>query len=153
MKLGFSTVDINRFDELNIFEGLKEDFPEYKDKRINMIQRGQCDVFVAMDDDRYIGEVTAKYINEDLDNETIPNTRAYFEAFRIHIFYQDVGIGQQLMNYAIDYLKNKGYTEFTVGVESWNRNAVHIYQKLGFTEKINIGKTGKYGYDLYLKRV
>ena len=64
-------------------------------------------------------------------------------------------IGQQLMNYAISELAAKGYKEFTIGVEPDNQVALHIYQKLGFTEKIAHGHGDEFDpseYDLYLCR-
>ena len=38
---------------------------------------------------------------------------------------------------AIDYLIERGYTEFTIGVENNNEIAKHIYFKNGFTEEID----------------
>ncbi len=49
----------------------------------------------------------------------------------------------------------KGYSEFTIGVEDDNETAVHIYSKLGFTQLV--GKISEeyqgdsYEYGLYLR--
>ena len=53
-------------------------------------------------------------------------------------------------------LINQGYKEFTVGCEEDNKNALHIYNKLGFTTKIQHGYGDKFDpseYDLYLKKI
>ena len=55
----------------------------------------------------------------------------------------------------LDYAKERGYQEITLGVEEDNLNAMHIYQKYGFNklikqkrETVN-GRT--YDFNLYLK--
>lgn len=153
MKLEFRNIDINRFDELNIF--FNDDFEEYKNKRIKQIINKECDVFVALYDDKYIGEITVKYINGELNNETMENVRVYLEAFRIKEDFIKQGIGQKLLNYVINYYIDKGYKEFTIGVEENNLIAKHIYEKFGFNKQINIGydKEAKENYILYLKEI
>lgn len=60
-----------------------------------------------------------------------------------------------LLNEVISTLSQKGYSEFTIGVEDDNETAVHIYSKLGFTQLI--GKISEeyqgdsYEYGLYLR--
>ena len=59
------------------------------------------------------------------------------------------------MNKVISILAEKGYSEFTIGVEDDNEKAIHIYSKLGFTQLI--GRMSEeyqgdsYEYGLYLK--
>ena len=59
------------------------------------------------------------------------------------------------MNKVISILAEKGYSEFTVGVEDDNETAIHIYSKLGFTQLI--GKMSEeyqgdsYEFGLYMK--
>ena len=40
------------------------------------------------------------------------------------------------MNEVVSILSEKGYSEFTIGVEDDNEMAIHIYSKLGFTQLI-----------------
>lgn len=59
------------------------------------------------------------------------------------------------MNKVICILENKGYSEFTIGVEDDNETALHIYSKLGFTQLIGRIREAyqgdSYEYGLYLK--
>ena len=59
------------------------------------------------------------------------------------------------MSEVISTLSQKGYSEFTIGVEDDNETAVHIYSKLGFTQfvgKISEEYQGdSYEYGLYLR--
>jgi ribosomal protein S18 acetylase RimI-like enzyme len=78
------------------------------------------------------------------------------EAFRVVKEYQGKGIGQYLLNYVIEKVKEQGYSEITIGVEDNNENAKHIYSKLGFTEFIKRDHGDKYDpcdYNVYLKRL
>ena len=79
----------------------------------------------------------------------------YFEAFRIDKRYQGKGLEQKLIEYTINDLKEKGFKEFTIGVEEDNEKAKHIYLKYGFTEPIDYGKGDEFDpseYILYLKK-
>ena len=115
---------------------------------------GNIDIFVMFDDDRPIGELHATY--ESDDERAVKEKRAYLFAFRIHEDYQGRGYGKQLLQSVIDTLNEKGYTEFTVGVEDDNVRAKHIYNSLGFTEliarKYEEYQGDGYEYGLYLRR-
>lgn len=56
----------------------------------------------------------------------------------------------------ISYLQEKGYVEFTVGVEDSNEKALHIYRSIGFNEfllrKQEMYQGDVYEYILYLKK-
>ncbi len=144
------------------FENLRELFPDndemwnkYKKRKIEELKNKVIDIVVVENDNKFIGELTINYINHDLQTETIPNKRVYFEAFRVGKLYQGQGLGQKLINYCIDYLYQIGYTEFTIGVEEDNEIAKHIYFKLGFTEAIDKGHGDEFDpseYTLYLKK-
>ena len=143
------------------FIKLKEMFPgnedlwiKYKNQRLKEFENNEIDVYVIEENEKFIGEITVNYINHDLETETIPNIRVYFEAYRINENYQGKGLGQKLMEYVINDLKQKGYKEFTIGVEDDNEKAKHIYFKYGFTKAIDYGKGDEFDpteYTLYLK--
>lgn len=132
-----------------------ENFEEIKKQIIDDISNGIKDIYVITENENLIGEITVTY-KSDLPNETIPNIRVYLSAFRVHKDYQDQGLGQKLLKYVISELKNKGITEFTVGVEDDNENAKHIYEKFDFTEIIDRGeetvKGRTYQYNLLLRK-
>ena len=145
------------------FEKLKTLFPDnnemwikYKKKRLEQFGKKEIDVFVIEEDEKVIGEITVSYKNDELETETIPNKRVYLQAFRVDKKYQGQGLGQKLINYCIEYLIKKGYTQFTIGVEDDNEIAKHIYFKLGFNEAIDKGHGDEFDpseYTLYLKDI
>lgn len=69
-------------------------------------------------------------------------------AFRIHKDYQGKGYGKYLLKKVIDILKERGYHEFTIGVEDDNLKAQHIYHSFGFDE-IVLRKQEEYQGDIY----
>ena len=143
-------------NELSILSKLYDynDFDEMISSNKNKILNNTIDIFGLFNDDsKIIGEIRVMYENID---ETFAkrNVRAYLYAFRIHEDYQNMGYGKHLINNVLLILENRGYKEFTVGVEDDNY-AINIYKKMGFTKflkKVNEEYQGdKYTYNLYLK--
>lgn len=141
LNLLFQLFDYNNPDEM-IAENTRD------------ITKGEIDIFGLFQEDRLTGEIHAAYIHDD-ERFAIRNKRAYLFAFRIHKDFQGKGYGQFLMSEVISSLAEKGYSEFTIGVEDHNETAIHIYSKLGFTQLI--GKMSEeyqgdsYEYGLYLR--
>ena len=138
-----------------MFPGNEELWIKYKDQRLKQLEDKEIDIYVIEEEEKFIGEITVNYISHELLTETIPNIRVYFEAFRIDKKYQGKGLGQKLIEYTINDLKEKGFKEFTIGVEEENEKAKHIYFKYGFTQAIDYGKGDEFDpteYTLYLKR-
>lgn len=138
-----------------LFPGKDDKWISYYEERLKQFNENDVDIYVIELDNFFIGEITVNYSSHNLDTEAIKNKRVYLEAFRIKKEYQKQGLGQKLLDYAISDLKEKGYTEFTVGVEDDNEVAKHIYFKLGFTKEIDKGHGNKYDpseYTLYLKK-
>ena len=121
----------------------------------NDIKNGIIDIFVLYDKDVLIGELHIMYESEDA-NYAIKGRRAYMFAFRIREDFQNKGYGTYLLKTVLIALEEKGYCEFTVGVEDDNFRAIHIYQALGFNElllrKREDYQGDVYEYNLYLKR-
>lgn len=146
-------------DEISKLDNLipkNTNWEEFRKQRIKQLNNNEIDIFVVEENNTFIGEITINYINHALQTETIPNQRIYLEAFRIDKKYQGQGLGQQLIEYCIKYYKDKGYTEFTIGVEDDNEIAKHIYLKLGFTEAIDKGNGNEFDpceYTLYLMKL
>ena len=138
-----------------LFPGKEELWIKYKNQRLKQFDNEEIDIYVIKEDEKFIGELTVNYVSHDLKSETIPNIRVYFEAFRIDKKYQGKGLGQKLIEYTINDLKEKGFKEFTIGVEEDNEKAKHIYLKYGFIEAIDYGKGDEFDpseYTLYLKK-
>lgn len=143
-------------DELNLLFRLFDynDPDEMIAENTRNITDGKIDIFGLFQKDRLIGEIHAAYVHND-DRFAIRNKRAYLFAFRIHKDLQRRGYGQFLMNETISIFAEKGYSEFTIGVEDNNKTAMHIYSKFGFSQLI--GRISEeyqgdsYEYGLYLK--
>lgn len=56
---------------------------KYKKKRLEQFEKQEIDVFVIENNEDIIGEVTVNYKSHQLETETLPNKRVYFEAFRV----------------------------------------------------------------------
>ncbi len=119
------------------------------------IENGIIDIFALFDDDKIIGELRVKYINDD-NRFAEKGKRAYLYAFRIHKNYQGKGFGNFLLENVLERLTENGYSEFTVGVEDDNARARYMYEKDGFKEPIARIKESyqgdSYEYDLLLRR-
>ena len=119
------------------------------------IQNGIIDIFLLYDRAVLIGEICVMYESDD-ENFAIRGRRAYMFAFRIREDFQNKGYGTYLLKTVLDTLKEKGYCEFTVGVEDDNFRAIHMYQALGFNEfllrKQEEYQGDAYEYNLYLKK-
>lgn len=131
-------------------------FEIYKNNVIREIENNIRDIYIIMiDDNKFIGEITVHYKNKS-EKETISNIRVYLSAYRILKEYQGKGFGQELLKYVIEDLEQKGYTEFTIGVEDDNENAIHIYNKFGFNELVarlrEKYEDNTYEYNLYLRK-
>lgn len=119
------------------------------------IQNGMIDIFILLDGSVLVGELHAMYQADD-ENYAVQGIRAYLFAFRIHKDYRGKGYGKYLLKKVIDILKERGYSEFTVGVEDDNLRAQHIYRSFGFDEivlrKQEEYQGDTYEYNLYLLR-
>lgn len=147
-------INLDEIDELKkLFK--HNDFEKYKLDLINDIKNGIRDIYVMHDNEKIIGELTV-YYKDKSELEVIENTRAYLSAFRILKEYRGKGLGQNLLNFVIKDLQENGYTEFTIGVEDDNENALHIYKKFGFNKVIarlsEEYEGNSYEYNLYLRK-
>ena len=119
------------------------------------IKNGIRDIFALYDNGTLVGELHAKYESED-ENYAVRGRRAYMFAFRVRKDRQNNGYGTYLLKEVIAELQRTGYSEFTVGVEDDNPRARHIYEALGFTEKIarltESYQGDEYSFDLLLKK-
>ena len=132
-----------------------ETWDKYYELRQKQFKDKELDIYIIEINNKPIGELTVNYISHDLKTEAIPNQRVYFEAFRLNKKYRGLGLGQYLMQYIVNDLENKGYYEFTIGVEDDNEVAKHIYFKYGFTEEIDRGYGNEFDpseYTLYMRK-
>lgn len=106
---------------------------------------GERITFVYTENDQFIGEASLVFDNKDRDY-TIPNQRVYFSRLIVKKEKRCRGIGMALCQYVIQYAKEHGYSEITIGVDLENYAALKLYQRLGFDRLIFVGEDddGKY---------
>ena len=84
--------------------------------------------FLLLDDDEIIGAVTCA--ETDIKNVAVSPR------------HQRKGYGRKLIKFAINHMKNRGDAAIKLTVTKWNKNAIALYESLGFvitTESIVIG--------------
>ena len=79
------------------------------------------DIFLYLQNGGIIGAVSC-YENE-LDDLIVEKS------------FQGQGIGQKLLLWGINHIKEQGYEEIILHVAEWNQNAVKLYLKNGFSIK------------------
>lgn len=138
---------VQLFEYNNIAEMIAENAHDIENELI--------DIYALFDSEQLLGELHVKYESEDTQ-EAQRGKRAYLFAFRIHKKYQGLGLGKRLLQSVLNHLAEKGYSEFTIGVEDDNECAKHIYKNFGFTEiiarKSENYQGDSYEYDLLLKK-
>jgi GNAT superfamily N-acetyltransferase len=92
--------------------------------------------FVAERDGKIIGHAVLVPTEDEKDVDV---------TIFVHQDFQNRGIGQQLMEFAIDFARKKGYRGMMLVTERTNKRAIHIYKKLGF-EVVD----PYFEYDMYL---
>lgn len=155
--INFRMIKKEEFERLkSLFPGDEETWEKYKAMCLDRLANSEMDVFVVECGERFIGEVTVNYMSHELQSETIPGRRVYLAAYQLDGEYKGKGLGQKLLDYVLAAMEERGYTEFTIGVEEDNEVAKHIYFKYGFVDPIDHGQGDEFDpseYTLYLKRV
>lgn len=106
------------------------------------IALGTRDAYLMKYKDKYISSCDLVY---DYGEYTDKN-KVYISRLIVKKEYRNRGIGQELLKYMINLCEEKGYQQITVGVDTENSNALHIYKKFGF--EIFETATDEYG-DFY----
>ncbi|EIF13565.1 GNAT family N-acetyltransferase [Bacillus velezensis] len=101
--------------------------------------------------DEFIGEGSLVFQNNDPDY-TIPDKRIYLSRMIVKEGYRNCGIGGIIVDYLIDYAKQLGYEEITLGADTDNLNARYLYEKKGFTTVLFLGED-EYGEYVKLLKV
>ena len=147
-----TTAELPRLTELFSYHNVDEMIEE----NTVQIESGSREIFVLLQKERLIGELHVTYDCED-KRFAEKGRRAYLFAFRVHRDFQNQGLGTYLLEEVLRLLIEKGYREFTVGVEDDNARARYIYEKYGFTLLVARQKENyqgdSYEYDLLMRQV
>lgn len=95
------------------------------------ITEGARLVFIYKTGDEFIGEVDLVTKNDDPDY-TIEGRRVYLSRLIVKKEYRNKGIGTALTEFLINKAKRMGYAEISLGVNTDNEPAIHLYKKSGF---------------------
>ena len=104
---------------------------------------GDCEYLCVMYDDKMIGRLVYSKCRDEDKAET--NT-GEIHAIYLQASYWNKGYGKQMMDFAINELRNAGYQDAIVWVLEDNNRAKRFYEKYGFVldgarKEIEIGKT------------
>ena len=116
------------------------------------IKSGNRLVFIYKINGEFIGEGALIIKNDDPDY-TIPDKRVYLSRMIVKPEYRNKGIGGMMLELLINKAKEMGYSEISLGVDLDNQNAVHLYNKFGFTEVVFEGEDEHGKYMKLLKRI
>ncbi len=90
-----------------------------------------------------IGHVFIQFIDPDQDNVQ-DYKRAYLYSFRVMEMFRGYGIGTQLMLEAENLMIDRDFRIALIAVSKENRNALRLYEQLGYT--IFAEDTGNWSY-------
>ena len=149
-------------DSYQIIELMPEDYdkcqniwnmsknPVMTKKWYNELIDGNRLTFVYTENGQFLGEGSLVFKNDDPDY-TIPGKRIYLSRLIVKHEYRNRGIGGILTDYLIKYAAELGFEEISLGVDTINSAAIHLYEKKGFTNRIFQG-TDEYGEYIKLVR-
>lgn len=113
-------------EEFNITE-------EAESKYLESLINSPSSIFIgAYINEKLIGSIQVDKISNNIKTKHRANL-----AICVDSAYQGVGVGNQLLGYAIELSKNIGLGQIELEVVSENYGAIHLYEKYGF-EKIGV---------------
>ena len=122
------------------------------EKWLDEIVSGNRMVFIYKINGKFIGEGALVKHTDDADY-TIPDKRIYVSRMIVKKEYRNKGIGSEILSFLIKKAMSMGYSEMTIGVNKDNLNALHLYNKFGFTEVLFDGEDENGEYLKLMKRI
>ncbi len=107
----------------------------WRTNALNNARSGKSRVYITLDGDKIIGEMSAMFYNDD-PNLANGVDRVYLEAFRIKEEYRGKGVFSSLHKFAEQDLIDMGYTCATLGVEPEEEYNIAIYNHWGYNKFI-----------------
>ena len=115
----------------------KEDWARENQQKVIKDSKDDIHSFLVVEDnDKVIGELHIVWDQKDDQDEANGKDRAYLSTLRLHPDYRGQGIGTQLMQKALKHIKEKGFTQATIGAYTHEPRIQELYKKWGFTEKV-----------------
>lgn len=122
------------------------------DKWLDEIKSGNRLVFVYKIGGEFIGE-GALVLDAGDPDYTVPKHRVYVSRMIVKKEYRNRGIGSEILEFLVDKAREMGFAEISIGVDIDNTNALHLYNKYGFTEVLFEGKDENGKYLKLMKRI
>lgn len=139
----------NSAQMLELWNGRFEDFVT---SHVAAVDSGVQECWLMRDENtgKLIGELHVLWDKpEDCDYADGKN-RAYLLAFRIDAAYQGRGLGTMLMKRVLERIKERGFTQASIGADDYDAKLMPMYQKWGFTQII---KTDSFDYQYQGQKV
>ena len=108
--------------------------------------------FVYKADGAFVGEISLVYDKQEPDF-TIPGQRIYLSRLIVKNSFRRQGIGTALSRYVIQYAKESGFSEMSLGVDLGNFAALKLYSGLGFTRILLVDEDEQGRYLKLLKEL
>lgn len=145
-------LELEDFGKCDSIWDLKEN-EEFTQNIYDELKSGNRLTFIYKDkkSKAFLGEISIVFNKEKL--YTIKNTRIYLSRLIVKDTCRKKGIGTILCNYILEYCKNLGYKEMTLGVNLDNYGAIKLYHKLGFKEILLVDKDEYGEYIVLLKKL
>ena len=122
------------------------------DKWLDEIKSGNRLVFVYKINGEFIGEGALVLDTGDPDY-TVPDRRVYVSRMIVKKEYRNRGIGSEILEFLITKAREMGFSEMSIGVDKDNINALHLYNKYGFTEVLFDGSDENGEYLKLMKKI
>lgn len=102
------------------------DYKKNEDKFLGYINNPDVNIYVACDNDKIIG-----YMECGMPKRPFEDYEQEIGLLYILKEYQGQGVGKELFNLAYNEIKNKGYKEFFISCNKYNKNAQEFYKRMG----------------------
>ncbi len=122
------------------------------DKWLDEIKSGNRLVFIYKINGEFIGEGALVFDTGDPDY-TVPDRRVYVSRMIVKKEYRKRGIGSEILEFLITKAREIGFSEMSIGVDKDNINALHLYNKYGFTEVLFDGSDANGEYLKLMKKL
>lgn len=132
-----SFLEINNHwnDMIEKHERDQENWIAWKEQTLENYSQGHCLIYYGFLDGVVVCEATAHIHPHGVQNskDLVDEKSAYLCAFRTTLNYQRKGYFSVLFKFMIDDLRQRGFSQFTLGVESIEIKNKQIYEHYGFT--------------------
>lgn len=144
-----SNIRIREFDPMDadylvrIHRELRENFEEHdinKEFILNISRRADFRFFVAAINHEIVGFVGVLFHGGVGRGEIGP--------ICVSLEYQKSGVGREMLQYAINFLRKKGIRRIIAKVKSGNRNGIDFFNRNGFRKEGHFVKYTKKGEDV-----